>query len=95
MVLPGLDGSFGRVLTVAMRWDPLEINLVFLEGLFQFVGAFVVENVEIGCVSVQLEPSVEGGPCTGEFAGLPGLEWLCEDSIAIIVVEDHNIVVAS
>jgi hypothetical protein len=95
MVLPGLDGSFGRVSTVAMWWDPLEINLVFLEGLFQLVGAFVVENVEIRCVSVQLESSVEGGPSTGEFAGLAGLEWLCEDSIAVIVVEDHNIVVAS
>ena len=55
VVLPGLDGSFGCVASVAMRWESLEGNAIFLESLFEFVGAFSVEDVEFGGISVQME----------------------------------------
>jgi hypothetical protein len=33
VILPGLDGSFGRVAAVAVWRDSLEIDMVFLERL--------------------------------------------------------------
>jgi hypothetical protein len=35
-----------------MRWDALEIDVVFREGLFEVVGALVVKDVEFGCEPV-------------------------------------------
>ena len=55
VVLPGLGGTFGCIVLVAMRWYSLEGNVVFLESLLEFIGAFIVENVEFGGISVRLE----------------------------------------
>ena len=42
------------------RW---KAKLYFLKGsLFEFVGAFIVEDVEFGGISVRLELVVETGP---------------------------------
>jgi hypothetical protein len=38
--------------------DALEIDLVFLEGVLEVFGAFVVENVQIWGVAVELESGV-------------------------------------
>ena len=35
-----------------MRGDALEIDVVFFEGLFEVIGALVVEDVEFGCKTV-------------------------------------------
>jgi hypothetical protein len=35
-----------------MPRDPLEIDVVFCEGLFEVVGAIVVKDVEFGCEPV-------------------------------------------
>jgi hypothetical protein len=43
---------------VAVRWDALEIDAVFREGLFEVVGALIVEDMEFGCEPVQLELGV-------------------------------------
>jgi hypothetical protein len=42
MVLPGLDGSFGGIAAVTLT---LEGHVVLFEDLFEFVGAFVVDDV--------------------------------------------------
>jgi hypothetical protein len=54
-VFPSLDCALSGVATVAVRRHSLEIDLIFLEGLFEFIGAFIVEDVEIGSVAVGLE----------------------------------------
>ncbi len=33
---------------MAVRRDELEVDVVFFESFFELVGAFVVENVELG-----------------------------------------------
>jgi hypothetical protein len=96
MILPGLDGSFGRVATMMdVRRDALEIDLVFLEGVLEVFRTFVVKNMKIWGVAVELESCVQCSPSFGEFAGLPSLEWLGEDRIAIIMIENHYVVVSS
>ena len=54
MVLPGLYGSFGGVAAVAVRRDALEIDVIFGESLLELVRAFVIKDVEVGCISVGL-----------------------------------------
>jgi hypothetical protein len=70
MVFPGLDGSFGGVAAVAMRRDTLEVDVVFFKSLLELVRAFVIEDVKVGCISVGLEPGVEGCPGIGELTCL-------------------------
>ena len=52
MVFPGLYNPFGGVATVSARWYSLEINVVFIEGLFQEVWALDVKYVQIRGVAV-------------------------------------------
>jgi hypothetical protein len=58
MILPGLDGSFGRVAMMDVRRDALEIDLVFLEGVLEVLGTFIVKNMKIRGVAVELESCV-------------------------------------
>ena len=53
VALLDLDGSFGCVALVAMRWDSLEGKAIFPESLFEFVGAFIVKDVDFGGISVR------------------------------------------
>ena len=94
MVLPTLDGSFGCVAAVAVWGYALEIDVVFFECFFEIVGTFVIEDVESGSVAVGLEFGVQGCPGFGEFAGLASFEWLGKDGIAVVVVENHYVVIA-
>jgi hypothetical protein len=52
VVLPGLNCAFGSIALVDMWWDALESDVVLLEGLLEFVGAFVVKDVEFWSISV-------------------------------------------
>jgi hypothetical protein len=54
MILPGLDCALGRVSTVNMGGNPLEVDGVFFERFFELVRAFLVEDVEIGGISIGL-----------------------------------------
>jgi hypothetical protein len=45
MIFPRLDGALCGIAAMAVGWDTLEGNVVFVEGLLEFIGAFVVENV--------------------------------------------------
>jgi hypothetical protein len=38
---------------------------------------------------------VQCGPSFGELSGLPSLEWLGKNGIAIVMIENHYIVVSS
>jgi hypothetical protein len=51
----GLWGGIGTGAgAVDMRRDELEIYIVFLECLLEFGGAFVVKDVDLGCVTIDL-----------------------------------------
>ena len=73
MIFPCLDSAFGGVAAVAVGRDALEVDVVFLEGFFEFVGAFVVDNVEGGSVAIGLEAFVQGRPRGCDFACLARL----------------------
>ena len=48
IIIECADRTFGGVAAVGVRGDKLEVNVVFLEGFFHFVGALVVEDVDSG-----------------------------------------------
>ena len=48
MIFECADRMFGGVLSVGVRGDKLEVNVVFSEGFLHCVGALVVEDVESG-----------------------------------------------
>jgi hypothetical protein len=54
MVLLGLDGSFSCVGGVDVWRDELEIDNVLLECFLELGGAFVVKDVCLGRVSIDL-----------------------------------------
>ena len=95
MVFPGLDCSFGGVGTMDVRWNELEGDIVFLEGFLEFVGAFVVQYVHLGGISIYLKFTVQVGPSFGELSSGSGLERSGEDRVAIIFIQDHDVVVAT
>ena len=39
-------------------WYALEIDLMFCEGIFKVLGAFIVQDVQVWCVTVVLKLSV-------------------------------------
>ena len=61
MVLPSLDGSFGGVGTMDVRWNELEGDIAFFKGFLEFVGAFVVQYVYLGHIHL-LEVYCAGRP---------------------------------
>jgi hypothetical protein len=66
--------------------DQLEGYVVFGEGSFHFLGAFVVEDMEKWRETVVSEFEMELCPGCGEFEGLACLQGLGEDDIAVILV---------
>ena len=86
MILPSLDGSFGCIASVAIRWDSLEGYIVFPEGFFEFIRAFIVEDVEFGWKSVRLELGVQTGPGVGQLASLASFEGFGKDCVAVVVM---------
>ena len=80
---------------MVVRRDELETSVIFVERLFEFLRAFVVKNVEFRGIAMHLELGVEAGPGVGEFASLTGLDRLGEDGITAVIVEHHDIIIAS
>ena len=78
-----------------MRWHTLEVYFIFAESLLESIGTFVVQDVEFGGKAIGLELGVEAGPGVCELTGLSCLEWLGEDGVAVMIVEDHDVVVAT
>jgi hypothetical protein len=48
VVTEGADGSFGSIAVVDMEGDKLELNSLFMHEIFEDLGAFIVEALELG-----------------------------------------------
>ena len=48
MVFERLYGFLGNIVTMAVRRNQLERHLVVLDDGFQFCGAFIVQDVQLG-----------------------------------------------
>ena len=94
MVFENADGAFCLIASVGMWWYELVVNLVFREEIFEKVGCFVVEALQLWSEAALSEGGVnafEGGEVVGGGTGLHGL---CENHVAVVVVDDEDVVVA-
>ena len=55
---------------MGVRGDALEVDAVLCESIFEACGAFIVEDVEDGFISVAFEEVVACCPSCGYFACL-------------------------
>ena len=53
---------------------------------FEFVGVFIVQDVEFRCKAVRLELGVQTGPCVGQLAGLASFGGFGKDCAAVVVI---------
>ena len=94
MVFENADGAFCLVASVGMWWYELVVNLLFREEFFEKGRCFVVEALQLWAEAARSEDGVnafEGGEVVGGGSGSHGLR---EYHIAVVVVDDEDVVVA-
>ena len=95
MVLVGDDGMFSGIGAVQVRRNKLESDADVLHDLFEAGWALVVEHLKARRETTGGEVSVEGGVRANEFVLAARFEWLCDDDITFIIVEDHEVFAAA
>ena len=86
---------FRRIDSVNERGDTLELNVIFLEGGFEFLRTLVVKDVEIRWMALLDEELVCGLPCVTECGGLSVGNRYSVDVVGVLVVKDKKVVVAT
>jgi hypothetical protein len=80
------DGSLGSIGTVFFGGNSLELNAVFLKGVFERLGTFIVENVKVGRVTVSEKKLVGRFPGVANAGGLAVGDSDSMNGVSVIVV---------
>jgi hypothetical protein len=94
MVFESTNGPFSSIHTMDFGRDTLEINFILLEGIFELLRAFVVEDMEFWGVAVMDEDLMSGLPSSANGTGFAIGNRDCMDGIRVLVVEHKNIIVS-
>ena len=95
VIFEGANGAFSRVAAMDAGRGQLEVDICFVEEVFEGLGAFIVEALEVGfesCFSKAAVHSFIGGNNAG---GLSVFEGLSKDVVAVVVIKDEDVEVAS
>ena len=95
VVLLGGDGAFSGISEVQVRWNKMESDAGVLHDLFEAGWKLVIEHLKVRSKTTFEEVSVEGGVSADEFVLAARFEWLCDDGITVIVIEDHEVFAAA
>ncbi len=63
MLFESCNHAFGGVDPVIVGWDKVDVHMVALDVCFNGLGAFIVHNVERGCISagaIMAPSAIEG-----------------------------------
>ena len=95
VVLEGLDGALSRVFLVQvggynLKYDSLTANII-LEASW----TFVVKYLELGAKTLIGEIGMEDGVGSYELCFTSRFYWLGDDCVAVMVVEDHEVLAAA
>ena len=94
MVLEGLDGPFGSIGALQVGRGELEGESLFShEGLESCV-VFIVKRLKILSSESTAQRCVEGGVGLHNFMFAAGLQWFWNYGIAVIIVQDHDLLAA-
>ena len=94
MVLEHLDGPFGSVGAMQVGRGYLQGESLFLHESLDSCGAVIVKSLENGSQASVGELSVEGGVGSDDFMFAAGLQWFWDYGIAVIIVQDHDVLAA-
>ena len=76
-------------------WNELVCYVVVLDCLFEISRALVVKDVVFGGEASAFQSVNEGLIRADHFAGCAIFHWFLEDSVAVGVHQDHDVLVAA
>ena len=94
MILPDPDGPFGRILVMVVGRNKLESNVGGAHELLEPRGTFIVEFLELGFESTINQMLMQVGVGTYKFLLGSVFDGFCQDGRRIIIVNDHDVLVA-
>ena len=95
VVLVGDDGVFRGIGAVQVQWNELQSDSGVLHDLFEAGWALVVKHLKDRRKTTVREVSVEVRVRANKFVLAAQFDWLCDDGITVIVVEDHDVFAAA
>ena len=95
VILECAYSTFRCICSVFFSRDSLEIDCVFCKRIFQILGAFVVEYVQVGWMTLSDEYLVCLFPRVADASSLTIGDGLCMDRIGILMIQHKNIVIAA
>jgi hypothetical protein len=91
VVFESPDGAFGSICTMFLgRRNSLELDVVFLKGVFESLGTFVVENVKGGRVTMAEEKVVGRFPGVANAGGLAVGDSDGVDRVSVVVYKANR-----
>ena len=91
VILVGLDGAFGSVGVMQVRRNKLEINARIAQKCFETAGAFIVKHLVLRGEAAGGKVGVQDASGSDEFAFVTRGEWFRQDSVTVMVVQDHEV----
>lgn len=95
MVFESAYSTFSGVSAVFFWGNTLKLDLVLEKSVFQVLRAFVVQNVEVGWVTLVQESSVGLFPGIADAGSLSVGNGDSMNGIGVFVVEDKDVIVAA
>ena len=95
MIFPNSNRSLGRILAVIIGGHKLEFNAGRAHELFECVGAFVVQLLELRFQSAIGQMLVQFGVGAQNLLFRPVFKRLSKDGSGVIIINDHYVFVSS
>ncbi len=95
MVFERANGTFGGIGAVFFRRDTLKGYLVADEGVFEILGTFIVQDVQVDWMALNTKFFVDGFPGITNAGCLPVGKSNSVDRVGVLVVEDKDVVIST
>ena len=95
MVLECANSAFGSVGTVFFWGNTLKLDLIFEEGVLEVLGAFIVQDVQIGRMTLMYQDAVCLFPGIANAGSLAIRDGNSMNSIGVLMIEDEDVVVTT
>lgn len=95
MILVGADGSFSGIGSMLFRGNTLEGDVVLGEGSFEFLGTFVVEDMQVRWMALLDKFQMGGLPSSTDTGSLAIGNGNGMNGVGILMIENKNVLVAA
>ena len=95
VVLEGLDGALIRVCSMQVGGYKLKCDSLAVHKILEASWTFIVKHLELGSKAPIGELGMEDGVGSDELCFTSRFYRIGDDSVAVIVVEDHEVIAAA